>query len=502
MRLNTRRNVVTQRYQLYINNQSVAPLTGEYFPAVDPYSGETWAEIPRAGASDVDAAVQAAHAALSGPWGKLSASDRGMMLYQLGALIEQHAEELALIEARDNGKLMSEVLGQVKYCAKYYYYFGGMADKIQGAVIPIDKPHVFNYTRYEPIGVIATITPWNSSLLLTTWKLAPALAGGNTVVCKPSEATSASLFELAKLAEKAGFPPGVINVISGFGDESGGPLIDHPLVGMVAFTGGDAGGRAVYQRAAAKLKRVTLELGGKSPNVIFDDADIGRAVNGSITGIFSACGQTCMAGSRLLVQESVHDEVVERIRAMTAEARIGDPKSPDTQIGPITTRSQWEKVVSYIDIAKSEGATCVAGGRTLSGPGYGAGQFVEPTIFTNVHNGMRIAQEEVFGPVLAVIKFKDESEAIQIANDIRFGLAASVWTTSLRRAMLMSEKLRAGTVWVNNARSTSFTTPFGGFKDSGIGREGGMEAVKEFLEVKSVWVSSDLEMPNPFVRKY
>ena len=490
------------KYQLFINNEWVDPASGQWFDALDPFSGEAWAEIPQGNATDVDRAARAAAAAMEGPWGKLSQTERGMMLHRLGALIEQHAEQLAQVESRDNGKLLSEVLGQVKYTAKYFYYYGGLADKIQGAVIPIDKPKVFNYTRYEPVGVVATITPWNSSLLLTAWKIAPALCAGNTIVAKPSEHTSASMFELARLFAEAGFPPGVFNVVTGFGKDVGEPLVAHPAVGVVAFTGGDEGGRRVSVQAAQHLKRCTLELGGKSPNIVFDDADLTNAANGVITGIFSAGGQTCMAGSRLLLQESIHDEFVERLLNICKDAKIGNPAEPGVQVGPVATRPQFEKVVSYIDIAKSEGARCVLGGNVRSGPGYGCGQFVEPTIFTGVHNGMRIAQEEVFGPVLSVLKFKDEADAVRIGNDIRFGLAAGVWTKSLHRAMYMSERLRAGTVWINNYRSTSFTTPFGGFKDSGLGREGGVEAVKEFMEVKSVWISTDLQMPDPFIRKY
>ena len=270
----------------------------------------------------------------------------------------------------------------------------------------------------------------------------------------------------------------------------------------VAFTGGDEGGRRVNLAAADCFKRVSLELGGKSPHIIFDDADMEKAANGVITGIFSAGGQTCMAGSRLLLQESIHDEFVERLLKIVRAAKVGDPADASTEVGPVATRPQFEKVMSYIDIAKKEGARCIAGGRALTGPGYGAGQFVEPTIFVDVNNDMRIAQEEVFGPVLSVIKFKDEEDAIRIGNDIRFGLAAGVWTKSLHRAMLLSEKLKAGTVWINNYRSTSYTTPFGGYKHSGIGREGGIESVKEYMETKSVWISTDLNMPNPFVRKY
>ncbi|MDO8276751.1 MAG: aldehyde dehydrogenase [Burkholderiaceae bacterium] len=490
------------RYQLFINNEWVDPDSGQWFDALDPFSGEAWAQIPQGNARDVDRAARAAAAALNGPWARMSASDRGMLIHKLGALIESNAQALADVESRDNGKLMSEVLGQVKYTAKYFYYFGGMADKIQGAVIPNDKPKVFNYTRLEPVGVVATITPWNSSLLLTAWKIAPALCAGNTIIAKPSEHTSASMFELARLFVQAGFPPGVFNVLTGFGKDVGEPLVAHPDVAMVAFTGGDEGGRRVSVQAAQHFKRCTLELGGKSPNIVFDDADLARAANGVITGIFSAGGQTCMAGSRLLLQESIHDEFVDRLLAISKDATLGDPSKAGVQVGPVATRPQFEKVMSYIAIAKAEGAKCVLGGNSRSGPGYGCGQFVEPTIFTGVRNDMRIAQEEVFGPVLSVLKFKDEEDAVRIGNDIRFGLAAGVWTRSLHRAMLMSERLRAGTVWVNNYRSTSYTTPFGGYKDSGMGREGGMDAVREFLEVKSVWVSTDLDMPDPFIRKY
>ena len=493
---------MTQRYKLFINNEWVDPLSGLWFDSLDPFSGEAWAEIPRANKEDVDRAVEAASAAMDGAWGTMSATDRGLLLHKLGELIEKNADNLTLAESRDNGKLSSEVGGQVRYMAKYFYYYGGLADKIQGAVIPMDKPKVFNYTRYEPIGVVATITPWNSSLLLTAWKIAPALCAGNTIIAKPSEHTSASMFELAKLFVEAGFPPGVFNVITGFGNEVGEPLVTHPKVPRIAFTGGDEGGKRVNLLAAQHLKRVSLELGGKSPHIIFDDADLARAANGVITGIFSAGGQTCMAGSRLLLQEDIHDEFIERLLAIAGKAKLGDPTRSDVQVGPVATRPQFEKIMDYIQIGKDEGARCILGGNARTGEGFGAGQFVEPTIFVDVDNSMRIAQEEVFGPVLAVIKFKDEADAIRIANDIRFGLAAGIWTKSLHRAMLMSEKIKAGTVWVNNYRSTSFTTPFGGYKDSGIGREGGIEAVKEYLETKSVWISTDLDMPDPFVRKY
>ena len=489
------------RYQLFINNEWVDPHSGRWFDTQDPFSGEAWAEIPRGDATDADRAVKAAANAFEGPWSKISASERGMILHKLGALIERDAHKLAVVESRDNGKLMKEVVGQIKYMAKYFYYYGGLADKIQGAVVPIDKPKVFNFIRYEPMGVVASITPWNSSLPLTAWKMAPALCAGNTMVCKPSEFTSASLLELAKLAVEAGLPPGVFNVVTGFGPEIGDPLVRHPDVSRIAFTGGDEAGRRIYMAAAENLKRVSLELGGKSPNIVFDDADLEQAVNGVIAGIFSATGQTCVAGSRLLLQESIHDEFVERLVKITKSAKAGNPTDPTSEIGPIATKPQFDKVMSYIDIANKEGARCVAGGHALSGPGYGGGQFVEPTVFVGVTNNMRIAQEEVFGPVLSILKFRDEEDAIRIANDIRFGLAAGVWTTSLHRAMLLSERLKAGTVWINNYRSTSYTTPFGGYKHSGVGREGGIEAVKEYMEAKSVWISTDLKMPSPFGSK-
>ena len=490
-----------QHYALFVNNSWAEPSSGKHFESLNPFSGEAWALIPRADAIDVDRAVSAADAAAAG-WAALSGTQRGKLLHRLGQLVEQNARHLAEIESRDNGKLISEVSGQVKYVAEYFYYYAGLADKIHGLVVPIDKPKVFNYVRYEPVGVVATITPWNSSLLLTAWKIAPALCAGNTVVCKPSEFTSASLLEFAKLVVEAGIPAGVINVVTGFGEEVGDPLIRHPKVGCVAFTGGDEAGRKVAITAAEGLKRISLELGGKSPHIVFDDADLDRAARGVITGIFSAAGQTCMAGSRLLVQDTVHDAFVERLLALTSGAKVGDPAAAETQVGPIATRPQFEKIMHYLEVAKADGAQCAAGGRVLSGPGYGAGQFVEPTIFVNVTNDMRIAQEEVFGPVLAVIRFRDEEDAIRIANDIRFGLAAGVWTRDLHRAMLMADRLKAGTVWINNYRSTSYTTPFGGYKDSGIGREGGIEAVKNFMETKSVWISTDLDMPDPFIRRY
>lgn len=474
--------------------------TGQYFPSENPFSGQAWALVARGNQADVDAAVAAADRAFnSGAWSTFSATQRGHLLWTLGDLIIANAERLAEIERRDNGKLAAEVTTQVRYLGDYFKYYAGLADKVQGAVIPTDKKGVLAYTKYEAKGVVAIITPWNSPLTLTSWKLAPALAAGCTVIIKPSEFTSASMLEFAQLFAEAGFPPGVVNVVTGFGQEVGEPLVTHPKVAHIGFTGGDAAGRKIYEMAARNLKTVTLELGGKSPNIVFDDADLEQAMKGVVSGIFAASGQTCRAGSRLLVQENIHDRFVGMLIDFVSKAKMGDPSELDTQIGPIATRPQFEKVLSYIQIAKDEGATCVFGGKAR--PDLGAGMFVEPTIFTGVNNRMRIAQEEVFGPVLSVIPFKDEADAIRIGNDVQFGLAAAVWTKSLHRAMLVSDKIKAGTIWVNNYRATSFTSPFGGFKNSGIGRESGSEAIKEYLDTKCVWVSTDLEVLNPFVRR-
>lgn len=487
---------------MYIDGEFVEASSGKWFDSFDPFTGKVWSQVAEGGPEDVDRAVQAAHRAFTtGEWPELTASQRGMLVHRLGDLIARDAKKLAEFEVQDNGKLIAEMQGQVNYVPQWYYYFGGLADKIEGSVIPLDKKGYFNFTRHEPLGVVAAITAWNSPLLLLAWKLAPALAAGCTVVIKPSEFTSASTLEFVKLVEEAGFPKGVVNVVTGFGKDVGSPLTTHPLVRKVAFTGSDATGRAINEVAAKTFKRVTLELGGKSPNIVFDDANIEDAVNGAVSGIFAATGQTCIAGSRLLLQESIHDEFMEKLIALAKTARMGNPMSMDTQVGPITTRPQYEKVLSYIDVAKTEGANLALGGAPATRPECGDGWFVEPTVFTGVTNDMRIAQEEVFGPVLSVIKFKDEEEAVKIANDIRFGLGSGVWTSDIGRAIRMSEKIQAGTVWVNTYRAVSYMSPFGGYKDSGVGRESGIEAIYQYLQTKSVWINTGAKTGNPFVLK-
>ena len=365
-------------------------------------------------------------------------------------------------------------------------------------MIPIDKPNMLNYTKHEPVGVVVGIIPWNSPLMLVAWKLAPALAAGNTVVLKPSESTSASLLEMMSLVEEAESPPGVINVVTGFGNEVGPTLVEHPQVAKVAFTGSDTTGQKIYEGAARGLKRVSLELGGKSPNILFDDAKLDNAVNGAIAGIFAAVGQACIAGSRMLVQESIHDAFVEKLLKAAATIKMGDPMRDDTQVGPVANLPQFDKVLAYMEIARKDGAHLALGGDRARRPECGKGLFVEPTVFTGVKNGMRIAQEEVFGPILSVIPFRDEEEAIEIGNDVLFGLAAGVWTQNMKRAHLMADRLKAGMVWVNTYRMVSYMAPFGGYKRSGLGRENGIEAINEYLQTKTVWMSSGDE-PYPFV---
>jgi aldehyde dehydrogenase (NAD+) len=491
-----------KKYRMLIGGQWVEPASGAWFESVNPYTAQPWAVIPRGGKDDVERAVAAAKAAFYGDdWRKLTASARGALLSRLADLIAADGARLAEIETTDNGKLIAEMRGQLNYIPQWFRYFGGLADKIEGRVIPIDKPGVFNFTREEPLGVVAAITPWNSPLLLAAWKLAPALAAGNTVVWKPSEFSSVSALAFGELFERAGFPTGVVNIVTGFGGEVGEPLIAHRDVAKIAFTGGDKTGEHVYQLAARGLKHVTLELGGKSANIVFDDAEIDQAVKGVVSGIFAATGQTCIAGSRALIHRPIMDRFVDELLALAKTAKMGDPLDMGTQVGPITTQPQYNKVLDYIRIAKQEGAVCRLGGGSAQRPECGSGWFVEPTIFTDVKPEMRIAQEEVFGPVLSIIPFDTEDEAVRIANGTVYGLAAGVWTKSIRRALTMSERLEAGTVWINTYRAVSYMSPFGGYKRSGIGRESGIEAIREYLQTKSVWIDIAGNAPNPFVMR-
>ena len=490
-----------KNYKHFINGTWTDPDTNKWFDTENPYTGEVWAKIARGNSADVNKAVISAKNAFENVWGVMKPTERGKYLVRLAEIIERESSRLGELEVKDNGKLLAEMGSQTKYIAEWYRYYGGLADKVEGAVIPIDKDNMFNFTTYEPYGVVGLITPWNSPLLLVAYKLAPALAAGNTAVIKPSEFTSVSTLEFMELIKEAEIPDGVVNVVTGYGQEVGSPLVDHPYIEKVAFTGSDVSGQKIYEAAAKKIMPVTLELGGKSPNIVFEDADREAAVMGAISGIFAATGQTCIAGSRLLVQRNIHDEFVKRIVEVASKAKIGDPMLKETNVGPVTTPPQYKKVIDYINIAKSEGAKCIMGGKPYTGEGSKGNQFVEPTIFTGVTNDMRIAQEEVFGPVLSVIPFENEEEAIKIGNDVNFGLAAGVWTSDIGRALRMSSKLRAGTIWVNTYRAVSFMSPFGGYKRSGEGRENGKEAIKEFLQTKSVWIATKTSADNPFIMK-
>jgi len=409
---------------------------------------------------------------------------------KLADLLDARADEFARVEAANVGKPLAAAAEEIPLCSDHLRFFAGAARVLEGRAA---GEYVEGYTsmvRREPVGVVGQITPWNYPLAMAIWKIAPALAAGNTIVFKPSEFTSASLLEFMKLVEKAGIPPGVVNVVTGFGSEAGLPLVEHPLVAKVAFTGSDITGAKVYEAAARGLKRVSMELGGKSPNIVFDDAEMDNAVKGVVSGIFAATGQTCVAGSRLLVQQAVHDQFVDRLLALARTAKMGNPMDPGTQVGPITNKPQLEKVLKYIEIAKGEGAKTLIGGKRPSSPEVGEGLFVEPTIFGGVSNSMRIAQEEVFGPVLSIIPFKDEEDAIALGNDVVYGLAAGVWTQNMRRALLMADRLRAGTVWVNDYHVLVTSGPYGGYRHSGLGKELGEAGCMEFMQSKQIFSCS------------
>jgi acyl-CoA reductase-like NAD-dependent aldehyde dehydrogenase len=490
------------RFGHWIDGQTAESASTRWFESFDPYRGEAWAQVAAGDESDVDRAVHSAHRAFRSPgWAGMTASQRGALLVGVADVLASHAEDLALAETRDNGKLITEMRAQMRYLPQWFRYFGGLADKVEGQVIPIDKPSTFNFTRYEPLGVIAAIVPWNSPLLLAAWKIAPALAAGNTVVVKPSEFTSTSIQLFVQLLSKAGVPPGVVNVVTGLGPAVGSALVKHPLVRRVAFTGGEPTGREIAAIAGRRLVPVTLELGGKSANIVFADADLDNAVKGVVGGIFAASGQTCVAGSRLLVERRIFTRFVESVIEMAKTARMGDPMRPETQVGPVTTLAQLDRILGHIEGARADGAEVLLGGHRSSRSECGRGWFVEPTVLTGVHPTARIAQEEVFGPVLAVVPFDSDEEAVALANDTQYGLAAGLWTRDLKRAHKLVGTLEAGSVWVNTYRTSAPMSPFGGYKNSGLGRENGAESIKQYLQVKSVWIDMNDEYPSPFVMR-
>jgi aldehyde dehydrogenase (NAD+) len=489
---------VIDTHQLFIDGRFVEAQGGHTFASVNPYTGKPWVELADGSEADVARATHAARGAFdtASPWRRMPQRDRGRLLLRLADALDKSANHLARVEATDNGKLLREMLVQTSYLPRWYEYFGGLADKVLGDTIPSDRPNYLLYTQREPVGVIAAFLPWNSPLLLLTWKLAPALAAGCTVVIKPSEHASASTAEFAQIVAEVGFPPGVVNVVTSSSVDTAAALASDPRVDKIAFTGSTAAGAAVVRASAANLTRVMLELGGKSPNIVFADADLDAAANGVIAGIFAAGGQTCIAGSRLLVERSVHDDLVDRVVARARSIVLGDPMDPSTEMGPLATRDQLAKVERLVATALAEGAQLRTGARQPAGLD---GFFYEPTVLTGVASEMTIAREEVFGPVLAVIPFDTEPEAVAIANDSPFGLAAGVWTSHVQRAHRVAAALRAGTVWVNAYRVVSFQAPFGGFGASGWGRENGPRAMDEFLETKTVWVELTGATRDPFV---
>ncbi len=470
------------------------------FASLDPASGTAWAEMPESREADVGRAVEAAHRALYGDagWPKLTATQRGKLLYRLADLVTENAKTLAELETRDTGKIIRETSAQIAYVADYYRYYAGLADKIEGAYLPIDKPDMDVWLRREPVGVVAAIVPWNSQLFLAAVKIGPALAAGCTIVVKASEDGPAPLLEFARLVHEAGFPAGVVNIVSGFGASCGTALTTHPKVAHIAFTGGPETARHIVRNSAENLASTSLELGGKSPILVFADADLESAANAQVAGIFAATGQSCVAGSRLIVERSVKDRFLEILKAKAEAIRIGSPLDMATEVGPLATERQRKHIVSLVSASVDAGAKVVTGGAPVDGGGY----FYRPTILDC--DGIRSPsmEKEFFGPVLSVVSFETEAEAIALANDTVYGLASGVFTQNLTRAHRLMKAIRAGIVWVNTYRAVSPIAPFGGFGLSGDGREGGLAAALDYTRTKTIWLrTSDDPIPDPFVMR-
>lgn len=482
-------------YQMLIDGDWVDATGNARFDSVNPATGAAWASVPEATAEDVDRAVRAADAALQGPWGQMTPTARGKCLRKLGDLLAEASEALGRVETTDTGKMFKETAWQATYIAEYFHFYAGAADKISGETLPIDKPDMFVFTNREPVGVVAAVVPWNSQMFLSAVKIGPALAAGNTIVLKASEHASAPLLEFGKLVAQAGIPDGVVNIVTGHAEPCGRVLTSHPLVAKVAFTGGPSAARHIVRNTAENFAQLSLELGGKSPFIVFDDANIESAVNGSVAGIFGATGQSCVAGSRLYLQEGIADAFLERMVAIARDIRIGDPQADATEMGPLCTQGQIDHITAQVALAVKEGGTVLHGGAQLDQPGL----FFEPTIIDCPRQDMALVRTELFGPVLAVQRFRTEDEALALANDSAHGLAAGIFTRDSARSVRMAKRIKAGIVWINTYRAISPIAEFGGVKGSGYGREAGMQALYDYTRPKTVWMNlSDDPIANPF----
>jgi (Z)-2-((N-methylformamido)methylene)-5-hydroxybutyrolactone dehydrogenase len=490
-----------ETYQLYIDGKWRAASDGATIPAINPYNQEIHAQIPVATPDDVAKAAQSAKRAYDSVWSRTTPGERAKLLNRLADLIDADANRLALLETNDNGKVIRETGSQMGYAARLFRYAASWADKVTGDVVSLDQADTAGLVIREPYGVVACITAWNSPVAILCNTMPAALAAGNCVIAKPSEHASVTTLEIAKLAEKAGFPAGVFQVVSGAA-LTGQALTASPLIDKISFTGSPGVGRAIAQAGAVNLKPVCLELGGKSPNIVFDDCDFERAMIGALAGIFGATGQTCIAGSRLLVQRGVYDRMVEALATRAGQIKLGDPRLPETEMGTAANEPQFDKILSFIEAAKGDGARLVAGGGRADGHGLEKGFFVQPTIFADVRNDMKVASEEIFGPVLSIIPFSDEEEAVHIANDTPYGLASGVWSQDIDRCMRMMRAVRSGVVWVNTYRQAAPQLPFGGMKDSGYGRVRGHAGILEWMQTKTVFIDYSGDKRDPFAMKF
>ena len=490
-----------KKYQLHIDGKWRNASDGAAMPAINPFDQSVHATIPIATKADVEEAVTAARRAYETVWSKTAPGERASLLNKVADLLDADAERMALLETTDNGKVIRETHSQMGYAARIFRYYAGWTDKLHGDVVPLDQKDTLDLVMRVPYGVVACVTAWNSPVAIVTNTLPAALAAGNCVILKPSEHASATTIEMVKFCEQAGFPAGVVQIVTGAGDV-GAALTGNSGINKISFTGSTSVGKRIAAAAGANLKPVTMELGGKSPNIIFDDADFERALVGALAGIFGATGQTCIAGSRLLVQRGIYDRMVESLAGRAKQIRMGDPRLAETEMGTAANEPQFDKILSFIEAAKGDGARLVAGGCRAEGPSLDKGFFIEPTIFADVHNGMKVAAEEIFGPVLSVIPFTSEDEAIAIANDTPYGLASGVWSENINRCMRMMRAINSGVVWVNTYRVAAPQAPFGGMKDSGFGRVRGEAGILEFTQTKNVFIDFSGDQRDPFAMKF